>query len=69
MDHKMDWRLGVEASRFEALEDFCVATLGQTIAPGVGDRGEADLDADRCAILPEQPAGELAAIIGDYAVG
>jgi hypothetical protein len=42
--------------------------LGLAIAPGIGDGGEADLDTGRCAILPEQPAGELAAFIGDYAV-
>jgi hypothetical protein len=34
----------------------------------VSDGGKADLDADRCTILQEQSAGELAAIVGDDAV-
>jgi hypothetical protein len=31
----------------------------------MSDRSEEDLDADRCAVLPEQSAGELAAVVGD----
>jgi hypothetical protein len=38
------------------------------IAPRISDRGEADLDADRCAVLPEQPVGELATVVGDDVV-
>jgi hypothetical protein len=34
----------------------------------MSDEGESDLDADRCAVLPEQLAGELATVVGDYAV-
>jgi hypothetical protein len=48
MDHRMDWRLsnhffaagfklGIEASRLESLEDFGVGTLGLAVAPGIGD--------------------------------
>jgi hypothetical protein len=35
----------------------------------VSDRGEADHDAHQCTVFPEQSAGELAAVIGDNAVG
>jgi hypothetical protein len=38
------------------------------VAPRVSDRGEADLDVDRCIVLPEQPASELATVVGDDAV-
>jgi hypothetical protein len=62
------FEFGVEASRFEALEDLGIGTLGLAIAPGISDGGEGDLDANQCAILPEQPAGELTAVVGDYVV-
>jgi hypothetical protein len=42
--------------------------LGLPIAPGVSDRGEADLDAYRCAVFPKQFTGELAVVVGDDAV-
>jgi hypothetical protein len=35
------------------------------IAPGIGDQGKIDLDADRCAVLPEQPTGKLATVVDD----
>jgi hypothetical protein len=75
----MDWRLsnhffaagfelGIDAFRLEPLEDLSVGTLGLAIAPGIGNGGEVDLDVGQCAVLPEQPASELAAFVGDYAV-
>jgi hypothetical protein len=79
IDHRMDWRLsnkffsvgfelGIEAFRLESFEHFGVGALGLTIAPRVGDGGKTDLDVSRCAVLPEQSAGELAAVVGDDAV-
>ena len=58
----------VEASGLEALEDFCVCSLGLTIAAWVSHRGEADLDAELVAVGSEDAAGELRAIIGDDTV-
>jgi hypothetical protein len=60
--------LGVESFCLQALEEFGVCTLCLLVAPGVSDRGEVDLDADRCAVILEQPAGELATVISDDAV-
>jgi hypothetical protein len=62
------FEFGVEASCFEALEDLGVGTLGLAVAPGISDGGKADLDAGRCAVLPEQSASELTAVICDDAV-
>jgi hypothetical protein len=61
--------LGVKASCLQALEDFGICMLFLPVAPGVSDRSETDVDANRCTVLPEQSAGELAAVIGDDAVG
>jgi hypothetical protein len=62
MDHRIDWwlsnhffaagfELGIEAPHFKPFEDFGVGTLGLAIASGIGDYGEADLDAGRCTVL------------------
>jgi hypothetical protein len=60
---------GVEAFCLQVLEDFGICTLRLTITSGVGDGGEADLGADRGAVLPERATGELTAIVCNDAVG
>jgi hypothetical protein len=57
------FELGVEAFRLEPFEHFRIGALGLTVAPGVGNGGEADFDAGRCAVFSEQAASELAALL------
>ena len=49
----------VEASCLEALEYFCIGSLGLAIALGMCDRGETKLGTKSFTVGPEETAGEL----------
>ena len=58
----------VEASRLEALQHFCICSLGLSIALGMCDRGEAKFGAQAFTVGPEETAGELRAVVSDDTV-
>ena len=58
----------VESSRLESLEDLRICSLYLSVASGMSNRREAELDPDLIAVLVEGITGELRAVVGDDAV-
>ena len=50
---------------FEALQYLRVGALDLPVTPRMSDGGEAELDAEVFAVVPEQGTRELGAIVGD----
>ena len=58
----------VECLGLESLQYFSIRALRQPVDVGVGDGVEADFSAEAGAVVPEDAAGELCAIVRDDAV-
>lgn len=59
----------IEGSCLEPLENLRICLLHLPVAMSMSNRSKAELDPDFLAVLSEGIAGELRAIVSDYAVG